>query len=130
MKKIFISFLISIFFNTCSFAIEKMYYCIEIGATGFEGSQNYQQKNYKTERFKAKIDFEKSYFSSKDIFMTNTVCSYMISKWSHTMQCTAPYGAMFVVNKNNLNFTSMSSLGIAGNNEDDLSISHGRCEEF
>ena len=62
--------------------------------------------------------------------MTNTDCSYMISKWSHTMQCTAPYGAMFVVNKNNLNFSSLSSLGIAGNNEDDLIVSHGKCEEF
>ena len=107
-----------------------MYYCIELGATGFEGSENYIQKNFKTERFKAKIDFEKLYFSSKEIYMTNTDCSYMISKWSHTMQCTAPYGAMFVVNKNNLNFSSLSSLGIAGNNEDDLIVSHGKCEEF
>ena len=133
MKKILISFLISLFFNTYALSIEKIYYCIEIGATGFEGSQNYQQKNYKTERFKAKIDFEKSYFSSKDIFMTNTVCSYMISKWSHTMQCTAPYGAMFAINKNTLKFSMVSLIAIAnsdGNNQDDLFISHGRCEEF
>ena len=130
MKKIFISFLISIFFNTYSFAIEKMYYCMEIGSIGFDGDLNYQQGKYKTVRFKAKIDFEKSYFSSKDIYMTNTDCSYMISEWSHTMQCTAPYGAMFIINKNNLNFTNFNSIGIAGNNNDDLTMSHGRCEEF
>ena len=130
MKKIFISFLISIFFNTYSFGIEKIYYCMEIGSIGFDGDLNYQQEKYNVTRFKAKIDFEKSYFSSKDIFMTHTDCSYMIDKWSHTMQCTAPYGAMFVINTNNLNFTNFNSLGIAGNNNDDLSISHGRCEEF
>ena len=130
MKKILISFLISIFFNTYSSAIEKIYYCIETEAIGFEGDKNYQQKNYNTVRFKAKIDFEKSYFSSKDIYMTNTDCSYMISEWSHTMQCTAPYGAMFIINKNNLNFTNFNSIGIAGNNNDDLTMSHGRCEEF
>ena len=65
MKKIFISFLISVFFNTCSFAIEKMYYCIELGATGFEGSENYIQKNFKTERFKAKIDLKNYIFQVK-----------------------------------------------------------------
>ena len=80
-----------------------MYYCIEIGSTGFDTTKNYKQKDYKLDRFKVKIDFENEYFSSPDIYMTSTSCSYMISEWSHTMQCTAPYGAMFVVNKNNLN---------------------------
>ena len=131
MKKIFLAFLLSIFFYTYSLAIEKVYYCIETEATGFDGDEDYKQKNYKVSRFKAKIDFENNYFSSEDIFMTHTDCIYMISKWNNTMQCTAPYGAMFVINKNNLNFASAAILGIAGNNnKDDLAISHGRCEEF
>ena len=130
MKKIFISFLISIFFNTYTFAIEKMYYCIEIDKTGFEGSQNHEQKNYKTRRFKAKIDFEKAYFSSEDIYMSHTECSYMIAEWNHVMQCTVPYGSMFIINQKSLKFTTFDSIGIAGNNDDDLTISHGRCEDF
>ena len=130
MKKILISFLISLFFNTYALSIEKIYYCIEIGATGFNLSKNYEQQDFKLERFKVKIDFENEYFSSKDIYMTNSSCSYMISKWGHTMQCTAPYGSMFVINSKNLKFTSFDSIGTAGNNDDDLIISHGKCEEF
>ena len=65
--------------------------------------------------------------------MTYTDCSYMSSDWSDTMQCTAPYGAMFAINKNTLKFSMVSLIAIAnsdGNNQDDLFISHGRCEEF
>ena len=133
IKKILISFLIFIFFSTYSFAIQKMYYCAEVGSTGFEGSENFKQKNYNEDRFKAKINFKEPYFSSEDIFMTYTDCSYMISDWSDTMQCTAPYGAMFAINKNTLKFSMVSLIAIAnsdGNNQDDLFISHGRCEEF
>ena len=130
MKKILISFLISLFFTTYAFTIEKIYYCMEIGSTGFNTSKNYKQSNYNLDRFKVKIDFENEYFSSPDIYMTSTSCSYMISEWSHTMQCTAPYGSMFVINSKNLKFTSFDAIGTAGNNDDDLIISHGKCEEF
>ena len=105
IKKILISFLIFIFFSTYSFAIEKMYYCSEIASTGFEGSENFKQKNYSEDRFKAKINFEEPYFSSKDLFMTYTDCYYMISNWSDTMQCSAPYGAIFAINKKTLQFS-------------------------
>ena len=130
MKKILISFLISLFLTTYAFTIEKIYYCMEIGSTGFNTSKNYKQSNYNLDRFKVKIDFEREYFSSKDIYMDYTNCSYMISEWSHTMQCTAPYGSMFVINSKNLRFTSFDAIGTAGNNDDDLTISHGKCEEF
>lgn len=130
MKKILISFLISLFFTTYALSIEKIYYCIEIGSTGFDITKNFKQTDYKLDRFKVKIDFEKEYFSSKDLYLTSTSCSYMISEWSHTMQCTAPYGSMFVINSKNLQFTSFDAIGTAGNNDDDLVISHGKCEEF
>ena len=130
MKKIFISFLISLFFITYTFAIEKIYYCIETASTGFDVADNFEQKKYKPKRFKAEMDFEREHFSSPDIFMTNTNCSYMIAEWSHTMQCYAPYGSMFVINTNNLKFTTFDSIGIAGNNNDDIAIAHGQCEEF
>ena len=45
MKKILISFLISLFFNTYALSIEKIYYCIEIGATGFNITKNYEQQD-------------------------------------------------------------------------------------
>ena len=48
-------------------------------------------------------------------------------------QCSAPYGAIFAINKKTLQFSTVSLIGIAnsdGNNEDDLFISHGLCEEF
>ncbi len=130
MKKILISSVISLFFTTYALSIEKIYYCIEIGSTGFDITNNYKQTDYKLDRFKVKIDFEKEYFSSKDLYLTTTSCSYMISEWRHTMQCTAPYGSMFVINSKNLKFTSFDAIGTAGNNDDDLVISHGKCEEF
>ena len=40
---------------------------------------------------------------------------------------------MFAINKNTLKFSMVSLIAIAnsdGNNQDDLFISHGRCEEF
>tara|TARA_X000000368_G_C22819652_1_gene618413 strand:+ start:116 stop:511 length:396 start_codon:yes stop_codon:yes gene_type:complete len=111
-----------------SFAVEKMYYCSEILSTGFEPKENFKLKKYSSDRFKAKIDIDNNFFSSKDLSMSNTKCERMISKWSHLMQCKTTYGSFFVLNTKNLRFGVSHLIGLDG--KDSIALGHGKCEEF
>lgn len=128
-KKLFFYTLI-LFLIYCNYSLakEKMYYCIEIEKTGFNPKENFKKYDYKTERFKAKIDFKNNYYSSKDRSEQYTNCRRMVGTFSHIMQCYTIYGTMFAINTKNLRFAVTDLIGINGS--DDLVISHGTCEEF
>ena len=131
MKKIFSKiFILFLFILICnySYAIEKMYYCIEIENRGFEPKENFKSYKYKPSRFKAKIDINNNFFSSEDLRMTNTRCERMIDKWNHLMQCSTTYGSFFVLNTKNLKFSTSNMIGMSGN--DSVVLGHGKCEEF
>ena len=125
-----ITFVFTLFLVICdySFATEKMYYCSEIAATGFDPKKKFKQTNYNQSRFKAKIDINNNFFSSKDSYMTTTKCERMVGSFNHLMQCHTTYGSTFVLNTKNLNFGLTDLIGMNGS--DDIYVSHGRCEEF
>tara|TARA_Y100001970_G_C13514998_1_gene500210 strand:+ start:130 stop:531 length:402 start_codon:yes stop_codon:yes gene_type:complete len=127
-KLIIFIFTLSLVICNYSFAIEKIYYCSEISATGFDPKENFKRKNYNTSRFKAKIDINNNFFSSKDLFMTNTKCERMVGSFNHLMQCHTIYGSTFVLNTNNFKFGITDLIGMNGN--DDIYVAHGTCEEF
>ena len=127
-KLFFYTFILFFTFFNYSLAKEKMYYCIEIEKTGFAPKQNFKRYGYNTERFKAKIDFENNFYSSKDRSDSITNCRRMVGTFSHIMQCHTIYGTMFAINTKNLRFAVTDLIGINGS--DDLVLSHGTCEEF
>ena len=107
---------------------EKVYYCKEDASTGFQSSENYKKTDFLEEKFTAKIDFENLFFSSPDIFMTHTICTYTILH-EHLMQCFTNYGAIITINRINLKFASANVLGI-GTDGDSLLLGHGSCSVF
>ena len=127
-KLITFVFTLSLVICNYSFAMEKMYYCSEIAATGFDPKENFKKKSYNANRFKAKIDINNNFFSSKDIHMTRTKCERMVGSFNHLMQCHTTYGSTFVLNTKNFRFGITDLIGMNG--KDDIYVAHGRCEEF
>mgnify|MGYP004192703633 CR=1 FL=1 len=126
-SKILILFLFVLICNY-SYAIEKMYYCIEKETIAFDPKENFKAKKYEPFRFKAKIDINNNAFSSDDIRMTTTSCERMIVTWKHLMQCKTSFGGFFVLNTKNLKFSYTHMIGMHG--DDPVVLAHGRCEEF
>ena len=127
-KLITFIFTLSLVICNYSFAIEKIYYCSEKAATGFDPKEKFKKENYNPTRFKAKIDINNNFFSSKDLYMTNTKCERMVGSFNKLMQCHTTYGSTFVLNTNNFKFAITDLIGMHGN--DDIYIAHGTCEEF
>ena len=120
--------LLFLFFTSTVIGEEKVYYCVEEASTGFQSSENYKKTDFLEEKFTAKIDFENLFFSSPDLYMTNTDCRYTILH-DYLMQCTTTYGSIITINKNNLKFAMANVLGV-GTNGDSLIIGHGSCSVF
>jgi hypothetical protein len=127
-KLITFIFTLSLVICNYSFAIEKIYYCSEKAATGFDPKEKFKKETYTPRRFKAKIDINNNFFSSKDLYMTNTKCERMVGSFNKLMQCHTTYGSTFVLNTNNFKFAITDLIGMNGN--DDIYIAHGTCEEF
>ena len=125
--KIIFTFLF-LFFTFNVIAEEKVYYCVEDAATGFQSSENYKKTNFIEEKFTAKIDFKNLFFSSPDIYMTITECIYSYSN-DYLMHCSTTFGSIFTINRNNLKFARADTLGV-GTDGDSLVIVHGSCSVF
>ena len=117
-------------------ANDNIIYCSEIEKSGFKANENngFEHAFFKEDRFKAKINFEKEYFESNDLFMSVTNCfteDGLESQYpgSTMMTCMTSFGAMFAINKQSLKFTRAAGLGwVYGT--DSVVISYGTCEKF
>ena len=135
MKKLLGILVLGLFLSSNAYA--EVWYCSEIGHTGFnpDGSGGYKQVKFVTKKFKAKIDFEKKYFESKDIdfemYGSEGVCIE-----GFAMTCSNNIGDSIYLSptdiheENRLNFVLAYMYGWAGKKTNPISISYGTCEKF
>ena len=117
-------------FNTQLLA--EVYYCVDKGSIGFRfenGEYNYQK--YFPKKFKAKIDFNKGMFESKDLKMDYEVnCKSRISD-KFSMSCSSPYGEIFTIEgeKTSMDIFNYARAKTYGRG-DSILVAHGNCEKF
>jgi hypothetical protein len=129
MKKLLI-LLFSILILPLSANASDVYYCTDNNHIGYELSDNFKVTDYKSRRFKIKIDFEKKNVISETIFMyKDSVKECIYDNYTKTLYCISEYGTAFSINKNTLNFVR-GEIYIEENQEDDYTLAYGKCEKF
>ena len=136
--KILILFIIFIF-PTKVFSKEKVYYCIENEVIGFSSSKDWKIKEFRSNKFSMKVDFENKViisdylrFSDPKKFMSTTVCS-IHPKVPNKISCISPRGYSLSFHRNTnefiLSFHTLMKDGFKTMNGD-IIISYGKCESF
>ena len=123
-----IIFLLGLFILVSPVSAKDIYYCAPDETTGFDPSENYKQKNYKSERFNLEVDFENQTMKSKKIFMQDRVkCD--LSGTTDTLYCLSQYGVSLALNKKTFKFHH-SDVYLNQTPTDDIFVAHGSCEKF
>ena len=124
--------LLAIFYSQSLFA--KVYYCIEEVSTGYDGADNYKLANFNPQRFTANIDFKNLSIIAHDIMLDSTLATHSCAKGADDtiMQCMNGWGYSFSININNLKFLLSRGYSYVDDvhNDDDLTLSYGKCELF
>ena len=121
-------FILGFFILVSPVSAKDIYYCAPDETTGFDPSENYKQKNYKSERFNLEVDFENQTMKSKKIFMQGRVtCN--LSFTMDTLYCLSEYGVTLALNKKTFKFYH-SGMFLNQFPTDDIFVRHGSCEKF
>ena len=130
MKKLFGIIILSLFLSSNVFA--NIYFCSDKKGVGFAGlKNNHEKRDYRSEKFKAKITFDPPSFSAKDLGMTwsKMICLEPVDNLS--MTCANDFGDIIttggkISSENYLRYTRAMTYG----RNDDVVIYHGTCEKF
>ena len=119
--------LLSILFLSSPSVFADVLYCSSDDATGFLVAENYKRVAFKKGRFKMMVDFENQIMSAEEIFMTGDV---ECLKDKTTMYCLSDYGTSLALNRKTLKFHYSVIYLREGNQDDSITIHHGKCEKF
>ena len=116
----------------CSNVFADVYYCSDKNGVGFAGlKNNFEKRNYRSEKFKAKITFDPPSFSAKDLGMTwsKMICLDPVDNYS--MTCSNDFGDIITTDGKigSENFLRYSRAMTYGRN-DDIVLYYGTCEKF
>jgi len=128
-QKILILLIISFSLNAYS-SYSGVYFCSDTHKTGFEPKENFKVYPFKGNKFKAKIDFEKKDFISKEIFFSDIAPKTCSVNDNSTITCHITYGSSFTFNPESGYF--VRSQFLLGKNKpyDSITIAYGTCEKF
>ena len=117
-------------FNTQLLA--EVYYCVDKGNTGFQFRDGkYNDINYILEKFKAKIDFDKGTFESKDIKMDYEVNCMSRYSDKFSMSCASTYGEIITIEGNKTSMNTFNYVrAVTYGRGDSILVAHGNCEKF
>lgn len=130
MKKILVVLLLMLFLSSNVFA--EVYFCSDLDGIGFAGlKDNRKERNYNTDKFKAKITFNPPSFSSNDLGSTWSYLKCFKPVQDFSMTCSNSFGDVITTDasEGNKSFFRYNRAMTYGRN-DDLIIYHGTCEKF
>ena len=124
------NFFLIIFLIFPSIVFGNVYYCVEEKSTGYNVSKSHEITNFKTRKFKIKIDFINYNIHVKKFYFEPRIPSEcLFSDISNTMYCLNSIGQSFSINKKTLKFVRSINY-INPKFDDDNLISYGYCEKF
>ena len=128
-QKILILLIISFSLNAYS-SYSGVYYCSDKNTIGFHPSSNFEVYSFEEKKFKAKIDFEKKDFISKELFLNDFVPKTCSVNDSSTIKCHRTDGATFTFNPESGYFVRSQFFLDKNKPSDSIYISYGTCEKF
>ena len=130
MKKILGIIILGLFLSSNVFA--EVYFCSDLDGTGFAGLKNNREgRDYRSEKFKAKITFDPPSFSAKDLGNTWSYLKCLKPLNNFSMTCSNTFGDVITTDAStgNESFFKYSRAITYGRN-DDIVLYHGTCEKF